>query len=70
MVKIEKDEREIERILNRARYYFRNLDKDFVHVKGNVERCLKIKRNKAERMLALYSVLYKVAKGENQLSEH
>jgi hypothetical protein len=64
MVKIEKDEREIERILNRARYYYRNLDKDFVHVRGNTERCLKVKRSKAERTLALYNVLYKVAKGE------
>lgn len=39
-------------------------------MKGNVDRCLKIKRNKAERMLSLYSVLYKVAKGETQLTEH
>ena len=56
-------------MLNRARYYYRNLDKDFIHVKGNVDRCLKIKRSKAEKTLALYKVLYKVAKAEVQLSE-
>lgn len=55
--------------MNRARYYYRNLDKDFVHVKGNTERCLKIKRSKAERMLALYNVLYKLGKGDTEVTE-
>ena len=56
-------------MLNRARYYYRNLDKDFVHTKGNIEKCLKIKRSKAERTLALYKALYKLGKGDVQLSE-
>ena len=48
--------------MNRTRYYDRLLDKDFIHVKGQKDRLIKIKRNKSERMLTLYKTLYKLAK--------
>ncbi len=39
-------------------------------MRGNVERCLKLKRNKAERTLALCNVLYQLANPNVQLAEH
>ncbi len=49
-------------MLNRRRVYDRMLDRDYVHVRGNADRTLSIKRAKAERQLALYSILYKLSR--------
>jgi hypothetical protein len=60
MISREKNDQEIARVLNRARYYDRQLDQDYMFANGDLKKVLRIKRKRAEVNLALMSVLMKL----------